>query len=168
MSKDRPPDRGCTGRGARLRLAEPPPDVTLAKLRAAIAEARDSEPEWASGVAGAIHTLLRFAAEEPAVSELITGAAFADRGESWRRYSCLVECIAEVLAPGRSEHRDGTSLPGLMEDALAGGIVMLVASRLDQGRGEELPGLAPEAVQFALTPYVGHEEARRAASRGAS
>jgi hypothetical protein len=38
---------------------------------------------------------------------------------------------------------------------------MLVAQRVDLGRAAELPTLAPEAIQFVLTPYLGAAEARR-------
>ncbi len=43
---------------------------------------------------------------------------------------------------------------------MASGVVMLVARRLYQDREGELPALAPEAIQFVLTPYLGAEEAR--------
>jgi hypothetical protein len=44
---------------------------------------------------------------------------------------------------------------------MAGGVAMLVAQRLDRGAASELPALAPEAIQFVLTPYLGAAEARR-------
>jgi hypothetical protein len=50
------------------------------------------------------------------------------------------------------------------EPALAGGLVALVAGRVATGRAAELPGLAPEAIQFVLTPYLGTAEATRVAT----
>jgi hypothetical protein len=42
---------------------------------------------------------------------------------------------------------------------------MLVTRRLEQGRQAELPGLLPSVIEFALTPYLGREEAKRLGSR---
>ena len=47
---------------------------------------------------------------------------------------------------------------------MASGVAMLVAQRLDQDRQAELPAIAPEAIQFVLTPYIGIGEARRVAA----
>lgn len=51
----------------------------------------------------------------------------------------------------------------LTSEALAGGLAGLVAERLTRGRAAELPALAPQAIEFALTPYLGVEEAKRIA-----
>jgi hypothetical protein len=55
-------------------------------------------------------------------------------------------------------------LPGLTEHALVGGVAALIADRVARGRAAELPAVAPEAIQFALTPYLGITEAKRIAS----
>ncbi len=41
---------------------------------------------------------------------------------------------------------------------MVAGLASLVAARLDPP--ERLPSLAPEAIQFVLTPYLGAESAR--------
>ena len=44
---------------------------------------------------------------------------------------------------------------------MAGGLLSLIARRVDRGRERELPAIVGEAIQFVLTPYLGAEEARR-------
>jgi hypothetical protein len=46
------------------------------------------------------------------------------------------------------------------------GVAMLIAQRLSFGRHAELPTLAPETIQFVLTPYLGAVMARWVALRG--
>jgi hypothetical protein len=59
-------------------------------------------------------------------------------------------------------------MPDGLEAALAGGIAWLVHQRLAKGEVEEIKGLLPEMIQLTLTPYVGEEEARRAAEAAAT
>jgi hypothetical protein len=56
-----------------------------------------------------------------------------------------------------------TNRPSVAEEAIVGAIGLLVGSRLRGNREEELAEAAVEAAQFALTAYVGVEEAGRIA-----
>jgi hypothetical protein len=62
------------------------------------------------------------------------------------------------------ESDSAEDLPDLTEHALVGGIAALIADRVARGRADELPAMAPEAIQFALTPYLGIAEAKRIAT----
>jgi hypothetical protein len=45
---------------------------------------------------------------------------------------------------------------------MVGGLASLIAQRLDSRAAvSQLPALAPDAIQFVLTPYLGAEAARR-------
>ena len=81
------------------------------------------------------------------------------------RHERLVAYLCELLAPGRELSPEAQGLPGVIEHALASGVLMLVAHRIDQGKVAELPALALEVAQFVLTPYLGAGEARRIASQ---
>lgn len=76
----------------------------------------------------------------------------------------MIEYWAGLLLPGREHFSGGVELPETIERALAGGILALIARRVDQGCAGELPELVPDAVQFALTPYLGTDQARRVAA----
>ena len=140
-------------------------ETAFARLHEEIEEARGREPDWAGQAAAGIRAVLRFAAENPAGGAALTTDALAQGSEQIARYKHLVEYMASLLAPGRKADPGRAPLPDLLEEALAGGIFMLVGGRLEQGRQAELPGLAGEAIEFALTPYLGGNEARRLAAQ---
>jgi hypothetical protein len=135
-------------------------EAALGRLRVTVEEAYVSRSEWPAQVASAIDALMRFAAEDATAADLLTKEALSHESEKFDAYQRLVEYIAGLLSPGRLAQSGRAPLPGLLEEALAGGIVMLVVQRLDRGRASELPGLAPEVIEFALTPYLGSEAAK--------
>jgi hypothetical protein len=97
---------------------------------------------------------------------MLTTDALAGGREGFERYDRMISHLGEWLLPGRELSPDGMRLPEITEKAMVGGVAMLVAQRVDLGRHDELPDLAPEAIQFALTPYLGTKEARRVAGAG--
>jgi hypothetical protein len=135
------------------------------RLTVAVDEAYASELEWPARAAAAIDTLVRFAWEDSTAPALLTKEALSHDSEKFDCYQRLVEYVAGLLLPGREAQVGRAPLPGLLEEALAGGIVMLVVQRLDRGRASELPGLASEVIEFALTPYLGSETAKLVAGR---
>ena len=52
----------------------------------------------------------------------------------------------------------------IAEQAIVGAAMSLVGDRLSAGELDELPALGPELAQIILTPYLGVEEAQRAAA----
>jgi len=121
---------------------------------------------WSERAGVAVRQALEFAAAEPAAAGVLTNAALAQGLDGLERYERLMTYLAGLLEPGRDESPHGADLPPTTERSLAGGVATIVANRIDRGRAGELPGLAAEAVQFILTPYLGTEEARRIATSG--
>lgn len=122
------------------------------------------ERDWAFRIAAAIRAGLAFATTDPRAANLLSNEALAQGADGFARYQRMIGYLAGLIASGREEVAGLAGLPEITERALAGGVAMLVAQRLDQGRAAELPALAPEAIEFVLTPYVGQEEARRIAA----
>jgi hypothetical protein len=143
-------------------------ESAFARLRIRIESACAGEPDWPSGTAAGIRAALTFAAADPAAVQALTTDALAAGKEGFEHYGRLTSYLCELLVPGRAERPDAERLPRETERALAGGIAMLVAQRVDLGRHAELPALVPEATQFVLTPYLGVDEARRIARAGPS
>jgi hypothetical protein len=135
-------------------------EAVLGRLTVAVEEAYASEPEWPVQAAAAIDALVRFAWEDSTATVLLTKEALSHDSEKFDCYQRLVEYIAGLLLPGRDAQVECAPLPGLLEEALAGGIVMLIVQRLDRGEASELPGLANEVIEFALTPYLGSKTAK--------
>jgi hypothetical protein len=138
-------------------------ESAFAALQARIETSCLTQSDWAGGVAAGIRAALAFAAADPGAARALTTDALAAGKPGFLRYERLISYLRDLLAPGRDVLPDAERLPKEMERALAGGIAILVAQRLDMGRHAELPALAAEATQFVLTPYLGIDEAQRVA-----
>ncbi len=138
-------------------------EADFARLQVAVLEACGQEDDWPAKVATGVQAGLTFAAVDPAAAQVLTNEALAHGTDGVARHERLIAYFGERLLPGRDERPDGERLPGITERAMSGGVVTLVAQRIDQGRAGELTALVPEAIQFVLTPYLGAEEARHVA-----
>ncbi len=143
-------------------------EAAFARLQVVVEEAYVSQAAWPDQVAAAIRAAFDFAATDPAVADLLTNEALARGFDGLVRDQRLVDVAAGLLRPGRDLTPDGVLLPKTLEHALAGGIILLVAQRVDQDKAHELPGLAPDAIQFALTPYLGSAKAHSVAQHPAT
>lgn len=139
-------------------------EAAFARLQVVVEEAYVSQAEWPDQVAAAIRAAFEFAVSDPEAADLLTNKALASGSDGIARYQRLLGYGSGLLLPGRQQSPDGALLPGIIEQSVAGGIIMLVAQRVDQGRASELSELVPDAIQFALTPYLGVEWARRVAA----
>ncbi len=139
-------------------------EAAFARLQVSILEACGQEGEWPRKVAAGVRAGLDLAAADPAGAQVLTNEALAQGEQGLVRRERLLAYLGERLRPGREERDGEPPLPEITEQAMTGGVLALVGQRLDRGGVEELPALAPEAVQFVLTPYLGAEEARRIAA----
>jgi hypothetical protein len=136
-------------------------ETSFARLQVLIEGACGAQSEWPAKVAAAIGAALSFAAADPGAVQLLTNEALAHGVDGVARHERLIVYLREGLAPGREQRPENDRLPEITEQAIASGVVMLIAERVDRGRASELPALAGEAIQFVLTPYLGAEEAKR-------
>jgi hypothetical protein len=139
-------------------------ETSFARFQIRVEEVCGGSRNWPTGVAAAIRAAFEFAAGDPAAANALTNEALAAGPDGIRRHRRLLAYLAERLAAGREERPEGRELPQLTEQAIAGGLAGLVAERLTRGCAAELPALAPQAIQFALTPYLGLDVAKRIAS----
>jgi hypothetical protein len=138
-------------------------EAAAAKFQIAVETAYAAEPDWPLQAAAAIRAVLELAAEDPIAAHTLTVDSLA-QGGGHLTHRRAVDHLARLLAAGRDTHPDGEALPSLLEDALAGGIFMLMVSRLEAGKAGTLTALIPDAIEFALTPYVGRDRARDVAA----
>ena len=133
-----------------------------------LAELVAEQPEWPDQVAAALAEILRFFAGRVTLARLCLVESVAVGEGMASRRERTVSRLVELLRPGR-EWRSGEGEPGEgIEEALAGGVVILIARRVVAGEAEELGAFAPGLVEFALAPYLGVEAAREVATRHAS
>ena len=138
-------------------------ESAFARLQVLLEMACASDDPWPKRATVAIRQALEFAAADPAAASVLTTEALTQGVDGVERYERLMAYLAGLLEAGRDERPHGPDLPATTERSLAGGVATIVANRLDRQRAAELPGLVAEVVQFVLTPYMGREEARRAA-----
>jgi hypothetical protein len=136
-------------------------ESAFVRLQIRVETACAGEADWPRRAAAGIRAALAFAASDPGGAQVLTNGALAEGRAGFVRYDRMIAHFGERLLPGRALRSEGERLPEITERAMTGGLAMLIAHRLDQGRTAELPALAPEAIQFVLTPYLGAEEARR-------
>lgn len=141
-------------------------EAAYAKLQVAIETAYAAEPDWPMQAAAAIRAVLEFAAEDPVAAHVLTVDSLAQGSGHFADHRRPVDHLAHLLAAGRDAHAEGEALPSLLEDALAGGIFMLLVQRLEAGDAGTLAALTPDAIEFALTPYIGRDMARDVATTG--
>lgn len=139
----------------------------FARLQIRVETACSIEAEWPDRVAAAVRAAFAFAAAHPAVATTLTSDVLTNGRAGYVRYDRMLSHFGEQLRPGRALCPEGEWLPEITEKAMVGGLVTLVAQRVDSGREAELPALAREAIQFVLTPYLGTAEARRVAAQEA-
>lgn len=116
--------------------------------------------DWPRQVAAAIRAGLEWAAANPDAAAILTTEALARGPEGIELYHRLLDDLAYRLSGGREQRPESLRLPTITERALAGGLCSFAAQRLAIGQANELPALAPEVIQFVLTPYIGAAEAR--------
>lgn len=141
-------------------------EAAFARLRVCVEQACLGVPDsdWSRQIAAAIRAALDFAAADPMAGQVLTNGALAAGKEGFAHYDRMISHFAAELRFGRDERPEGEWLPPITERMMVGGLASLIAQRLDFGRHVELSHLAPEAIQFVLTPYLGGEEARRVAA----
>lgn len=141
-------------------------EAAFARLQIRIETACAAEAEWPAKVSTGIRAALAFAAGDPDAVQVLTNEAMAGGREGFARYDRMIEHFAAALRPGRAERPEGEWLPEITEKTMVGGVAMLIAQRLTFDRHAELPAIAPEAIQFVLTPYLGAAEAKQVAYGG--
>lgn len=135
----------------------------LKRFVQAISTACAFQAEWPEGVVAAVDAGLGFATEETNQARLlVTGNGGVDRRLAGLNLAGSDQ-LAGLLRRGRERSSIAASMPEVVEQALVGGVVSIVGTRLIAGRVDGLRDLKPELVEFLLTPYFGGQEARRLA-----
>ena len=140
--------------------------VDRIRERVLLACRETEQKEWALRVRAAIEALLKTFAAEPALASItLVEGLRAGRGV-YDRYQAAIESFVGYLREGAPPGPAGTEVPEATDEAVIGGIASLLGRRVLAGDGEELGQLFPEILEFALTAYLGVEEARRIVSAG--
>jgi AcrR family transcriptional regulator len=140
-------------------------DAAYERLNETIAACCAVQADWPTGVAAAIGAALDFAAELPDQARLVLAAHHTTSDPSLARQGVTAHLkLAEVFRSGRQDDPDAAEALALTDQALLGAVMSVAGARLVADEAERLVELKPDLVRMVLTPYVGDDEARRAAA----
>jgi AcrR family transcriptional regulator len=128
-----------------------------------MSQAAAEKEDWSDRVAAAFRAVTAFLASRPSFARLylVEAAVVGEAANAVRERTA--QRFIELLEPGR-RLRDVD--PGI-EVGLVGGIMTLLGRRVLNGEADRLDAFAPAVIEFALSPYLGVDEARVVIARGA-
>jgi AcrR family transcriptional regulator len=139
-------------------------DEAIGEMRRRAEAAIAAEAEWSTQVRAVISSFLEYVVAEPALARTCLIESMTAGPKAMERYEQALQSYSPILREGRRFAGDLDGLPGsLLEDSIIGGIVWMVHQRLLRGEVEEIPGLLPTMVEFALAPYLGENRAAQVA-----
>jgi AcrR family transcriptional regulator len=136
-------------------------------LQVTVQAYEENEDDWPRGVAAGLRALLGYLASEPDHSHLILVDTFAASPEAIEIRDTSIHAFAAYLQPGyHYASKDGRgAVPGVVPEAIAGGIWQVLNFYIEDERTDELPEVAPQLIYAALTPFIGPKDAAKTARR---
>jgi len=140
-------------------------DTVMAELSERVGAAFAEVDDWPHGVRAGIGAMLAFLASEPNLARLCMVEALVAGPVVVERYDAAIQGLVPYLEAGREGRSEEvlSRLSSTTEEALVGGMVSLISRRIIAGQAAELEELLPDLVEFALTPYIGSDEASKVA-----
>lgn len=123
---------------------------------------------WPARVNAGLAAFLHYVSGEPALARTCIVEALSAGPAAVERYERSVGAFAPLFRMGRKVSPNGEQLPETLEETIVGGIFWILYQRIAMGRVEEIEDLLPELAEFALTPYIGAEAAKRTAAQASS
>jgi AcrR family transcriptional regulator len=140
-------------------------DTVMAELSERIENAFQQESDWPHAVRAGLAAMLEFLAAEPNLARLCMVESLVAGPVVVERYDAAIQGLVPYLEAGREGRPEEvlSRLSPTTEEALVGGMVSLISRRIIAGQAAELEELLPDLVEFALTPYIGSDEASKVA-----
>jgi AcrR family transcriptional regulator len=156
-------------------LFEGKEDCFIAAFERLVAEAREqvetaagAELPWPEQICAGLGVLVELIAADPSGARVALVEVQAAGPRAFARYEAAIDAAIPKLREGRELKPGAAELSDTLEEAIVGGIAWILHQRLVKGEAEKIDDeLLGEAVQIALSPYLGEAEAQRYAA-GAS
>jgi AcrR family transcriptional regulator len=136
-------------------------DYGVAEALRRVVEAASEVESWQGRVDAGLASFLNSVATEPALARLCMVEALSAGPASRARYEESLQAFIPLFRIGRKVSPHGRELPATLEETIVGGIFWIIYQRIILGQTERIEELLPELVEFALTPYIGAEAAKR-------
>jgi AcrR family transcriptional regulator len=143
-------------------------DSAIERIREQIRTAcrRHGEDGWPPRVKDALSSLVAVLAADPALATISLVEGLRAGPAMYDRYQAALEGFVGCLRQGAPPAPGGEEVPRATDEAIVGGIAALLGRRVLAGETAAIAELGPQVVEFALTPYLGTDEARRIVSAG--
>lgn len=138
-------------------------DRIVAEASEALAEAVAEAEEWPRQMAAALACLIDLIVAEPRRARVALVEVQAAGPAAYARYEQAVDRAVPKLREGRELSEEAAQLSETLEEAVLGGIIWIVHQRLVKGELNDAEALLEQAIQIALSPFIGDAEARRLA-----
>lgn len=129
-----------------------------------VVEAAGEFESWPQRIRAGLTAFLAYVAAEPALARTCMVEALSAGPAAVEYYEKSQQAFVSLFRLGRDVSPHGGDLPETLEEAIIGGVFWIVYQRLAAGEVSAIPGLLPELIEFALTPYLGAETAREVAT----
>jgi AcrR family transcriptional regulator len=139
-------------------------DEAVQRLRESVKGSGVDNGDWGKRIHTNLATLLTFLANNPAIARLVMVEGFQIGRGIGDRHREAIRSLTAAIHDGAPDAIDGRALPQLIDEAVVSGTVSLITQRILEGETEQLHKFLPEIAEFALSPYLGVDEARRAIS----
>lgn len=140
-------------------------DDAVDRLRREVLDACAAEKEWSAAIAAALAAVLALLARDPARADLLFVEGLRAGPEVYARFQAAVQSFVPYLVDRAPAPESGVAPGEGVAEAVVGGVASLLSRWVLAEETEELEERFAEIAEFALTPYLGTEEARRVGSR---
>ncbi len=136
-------------------------DSSAARLRERVESASEAGGDsWRCRLRLGLEELLRLAAEEPDAARTVIVEGRAASNEAVLRRDQLLDHFADCIeAKVRELLPEAASHSAVTAAGVVGGVEAILYSRLNKDETDDLAGLLPSLMYFAVLPYEGHEAA---------
>jgi AcrR family transcriptional regulator len=143
-------------------------DFAVERIRAAVVDAcaEVADEDWPVRVRAGVVTLLSTLAAEPPLAGIVLAEGLRAGRGIYDRYQAALESFVPLLRDGAPDPPGGAAVPEATDEAVVGGIASVLSRRATAGEAADLTKLVPDVLEFALTPHLGTEGARRIISAG--
>jgi AcrR family transcriptional regulator len=139
-------------------------EAFLRRLWLEIEAACEAGGEWPGRVRAAVVAVIDALVESSASARVFAvEAPGASLAAASLQFSAL-DRVADLLREGRRHYPRARNMPDATERSLVGGTVSIVSQHLLAENAPEISRLQAQLVEVLLSPYLGEEQARRAAS----
>ena len=138
-------------------------EMAMSEALRRVVEAAGEIDSWPERVDAGLAAFLEYVAAEPALARACMVEALSAGPAAVRRYEQSLQAFVSLFQLGRGVSPHGKELPTTIEEAIIGGVFWIVYQRLVVGDVDGIEKLRPQVVEFALTPYLGIERARKTA-----